>query len=74
MENRPGHDLFVEFPEVFDTATAARHDEDIERFPGIVRRAQFADRSGDFERGAGSLDAHRIDQTLRRLERAVAEH
>jgi len=62
LENRPGHDLFVEFPQVFDAAPAARHDEDIERFPSFVRRAQLVDRGRDFERGAGALHPHRIYQ------------
>ncbi len=64
MENGAGHDLFVELPQVFDAAAAARHDHEIERLPGLVRLGQFANRDRDFGGGADALHAHRIDQNL----------
>ena len=42
MKNRAGDDLFVELPQILDASAAARDDDQIERRPGLVRLAQFA--------------------------------
>src|SRR5215216_4678569 len=73
MEDRAGDDLFIELPQIFNTATATCDHDEIDRRKYLVRRGELANGHCDFLRCAGSLHAHRIDQNLQPW-RATTEH
>src|SRR5215472_11408277 len=73
MEYRACDDLFVEFPQVFDTPATARDDDEIDRGKRFVRRCQLANGDSDFLSCAGSLHTDGIDQNLQ-PRRATTEH
>ena len=64
MEYRARDDLFVELPQIFNAATAARDHDEIEGRKYLVRRGELANGHRNFLRCAGSLHAHRVDQNL----------
>ncbi len=58
-----GDNLFVEFPQVFEAAAAAGHDNDVDRGKSAARRiGKLFDRLCDFHRGPASLHADRRDE------------
>src|SRR6266550_7695038 len=73
MEYRARDDLFIELPQIFHAATAARYDDEIDSRKCLVRRGELANGHCNFLRCAGSLHAHRIDQNLQ-PRRASTEH
>src|SRR6266550_1421123 len=73
MEYCARDDLFIELPQIFDAATAARDHDEIDRGKYLVRRGELANGHCNFLRRSGSLHAHRIDQNLQ-PRRATTEH
>src|SRR5512132_3288882 len=73
MEYRARDDLFIELPQIFNAATAARDHDEIDRRKYLVRRSELANGHCNFLRCAGSLHAHRVDQNLQ-PRRATTEH
>jgi len=65
---RAHHDLFIEAPEIFQTAAAARHNQHIgtRDRPVRLKRVEAADGGGDFSRAALALHAHRPDDDVGR--------
>ena len=55
--NRPRDDFFVEGPQIFERAAAARHDHHVGKFRAI----EIAQRRGDFLRRAFALHFHGIE-------------
>src|ERR1700736_4214478 len=58
--NSASHNLFVEAPQIFHGAAAARQDHHVDTLPAI-EKLQAAN---NFERGAITLDAHRINREM----------
>src|SRR5579859_3967813 len=54
IEDGAGDDLFVEGPQIFDGAAAARDDENVDKF-SLIEKSQ---RTDNFLGGAFSLNAH----------------
>src|SRR6267154_4076985 len=73
MEYRASDDLFIELPQIFNAATAARYHDEIEKRKCLVRRGELANGHCNFLRCAASLHAHRVDQNLQ-PRRATTEH
>src|SRR5512132_2010879 len=73
MEYRARNDLFVELPQIFNAATAARDHDEIDRRKYLVRRGKLPNGHCNFLRCADSLHAHRVDQNLQ-PRRATTEH
>src|SRR5438552_5971799 len=73
MEYCARDDLFIELPQVFNAATAARDHDEINRRKSLVRRGELANGHCNFLRCARSLHAHRVDQNLQ-PRRATTEH
>ena len=73
MEYCARDDLFIELPQIFNAAAAARDHDEIDRRKRLVRRGELANGDGNFLRCAGSLHAHRVDQNLQ-PRRATTEH
>ena len=71
--NGPGDDLFVELPQIFHAAAAARDNDEIDRCEIFAELGQLANRDRDFLGGAGSLDPDRANQDLK-PRRAAAQH
>ncbi len=73
LRRRPDDHLFVEAPEVFEAAAAARHDHHVRAGDGTGRRkrVEAAYGRGDLGRGGFALDADRPDHDLDR--KAVGE-
>src|SRR6266850_1082839 len=61
MEYRASDDLFIELPQIFNAATAARDHDEIDRRKYLVRRGQLSNGHCNFLRRAGSLHAYWVD-------------
>ena len=66
LSRRPHHDLFVEAPQVFETAAAARHDQHIRArdFSTRLKRVEAANGGGDFGGTALALYPDRPDDDV----------
>jgi hypothetical protein len=64
MKYRARDDLFVELPQVFNAATAARDHDEIDRRKYLVRNGELSNRHCNFLRCARPLHPHRVDQNL----------
>src|SRR5437763_16899524 len=73
MEYCARDDFFIELPQIFNAATAARDHDEIDRRKYLVRRGELANGHCNFLRRAGPLHAHRVDQNLQ-PRRATTGH
>ena len=69
LEYDPGHDFFVEGPEILHRPAAAAQDDDIDVVPCV----EVADSGSDLLRGAGTLDLRRVYQDVQRRIAALQD-